>query len=118
MANEVKFTNAKIWRNDVKTENGEFSSYTVGVSSKNQDGTYTNAYLPVKFAKSSNAPEKISNGTTADIEGFLSAKARKDGRNDVQLIVMKYRSDEVEYPAASDSDIPDSFEEQMESIPF
>lgn len=116
MSNALTFTKTKIWRNDVKTDSGEFHAYTVSVSSKNQDGSWDNAYLPVRFSKNSGAPAKIENGTVADLEGFLTTKKRKDGKNEVQLMVMKYTTEEKEYPTASD--IPDSFEEQMESIPF
>lgn len=115
MSNTISFDKAKIWRNDIKTDNGEFSAYTVTVSSKNQSGDWDRAYLPIRFAKSSGAPEKISNGTVADIEGFLSARVRKDGRNEVQMIVMSFKAEE-ELPAYDD--IPDNFEQAAVDIPF
>lgn len=107
MGNTVTFTKAKIWRSDIQTEQGEFQAYSIGVSSKNPDGTYANAYLPVRFAKASEAPEKITNGTIADLEGFLSVRNKRDGKNEVQLIVMKYTAD-----------VEDSFEQLEEEIPF
>ena len=114
MGNSVIFQNAKIWRNDIKTDNGEFCSYTVGVSSKNQDGSWTNAYMPVRFAKSSEAPEKISNGSVADFEGFLSARKRKDGTTESILIVTKLNLQDQDDVAA----VIDSFEMATEDIPF
>lgn len=116
MANTVIFQNTKIWRNDIKTENGEFASYTVSVSSKNQDGSWDNAYLPIRFSKHANAPERISNGSTADLEGFLTVRKRKDGKNEVQLMVTRCNFQDEQYPVAED--IPDNFAQAESEIPF
>lgn len=118
MSNTLIFKDTKIWRNDIDTENGTYYAYSISVSSKNQDGSWDNAYLPVRFSKNANAPAKISNGTIANLEGFLTVKKRKDAKNEVQFMVMQYTSDEEQYQAAEDSDIPDNFEQAESEIPF
>lgn len=114
MANTIIVQNAKIWRNDF--EDG--FSYSISLSSKNQDGNWDRAYLPIKIAKSCEAPAKISNGTVADIEGFLTPKVKKDGRNEVQMIVMKFNAKDEEKELPAHNDLPDSFEQATEDIPF
>lgn len=37
----------RIWRND----EGQFPRYSIGISKKNQDGSYSNCYFPVHFKK-------------------------------------------------------------------
>lgn len=118
MSNTLTFSNTKIWRNDIETENGTYYAYSVSVSSKNQDGSWDNAYLPVRFSKSANAPAKIHNGTIANLEGFLTTRKRKDGKNEVQFMVMYYNSDEEPVPVADDSDLPDNFAQAESDIPF
>lgn len=118
MANTVIFQNTKIWRNDIKTDSGEFYTYSISVSNRNQDGSWDSVYLPIRFSRSAEAPEKISNGTTADLEGFLTVRKRKTGKNEVQLMVTRYNSQDEEYPVADDLDIPDSFAQAESDIPF
>lgn len=114
--NNAIFKEQKIWRNEVKTENGTFDTYSISVSSRNQDDTWTNAYIPVRFAKSAGAPEKISNGTVADLEGFFTARKRKDGKGELSLMVMKAKFYEVN--SVDDISGVDSFEQATEDIPF
>lgn len=102
---------AKIWRKDHEGKNGPWYSYSVSISKKNEDGTYTNAYLPIRFTKKSGAPEKIENGTVCSITGFMSVDSYKDKdgneRNTPQIIVMTY-----------DDGSADGFREAEEDIPF
>lgn len=44
---------------DVMIFKNEYGKYTVGVSKKNQDDTYENAYFPIEFNKG----EELENGT-------------------------------------------------------
>lgn len=95
---EVRADKAKIWRKDYQTKDGkEFYRYSVGVSKKNEDGTYVNAYMPVKFSKKSGAPERIENGTVCSIEGFMSVESYTDKegntRNNPMIIVMSAEFD-------------------------
>ncbi len=120
MSNSVTFQNTKIWRNDFEGQNGTFYTYKISVSKKNQDNSWSNAYIKVKFAQSANAPEKISNGTIADFEGFLTVDTykSKEGKEISQPLIMvmslKIHDDE-KYEDISDVD---NFEQAEEEIPF
>ena len=112
---EIREEKAKIWRRDFEGKNGTFHKYTVSVSKKNQDGKYVNAYIPLFFTKNSGAPEKIENGTTCSIEGFMSVESFKDKdgnmRNTPQIVVMKVDFDDP-------TEGVDSFQQAEEDIPF
>ena len=107
--------NARIWRKDYEGKNGTFYKYSVGISKKNEDGKYVNAYIPVKFSKRSDAPEKIENGTKCSIEGFMSVDSYtdKDGnaRNTPMIVVMSVEFDD---PTTG----VDTFEQADIEIPF
>lgn len=106
--NNVIFQNQKIWRKDF--ENGY--GYSTSISGKMQDGTYKTAYLTIRFAKSAEAPEKISNGTVADFEGFLTATST----GKVVLVVTKLNIQD-DLPTAEDIGV-DSFSAAEEDCPF
>ena len=112
---DVREAKAKIWRKDFEGKNGTFYKYSVSVSKKNQDGKYVNAYIPVRFTKNSGAPEKIENGTTCSIEGFMSVESFTDRegntRNTPQIVVMKADFDDP-------TEGVDSFQQAEEDIPF
>ena len=117
---DISAKNAKIWRKDIEGKNGTFHVYSTGVSSKNQDGTYTNAYIDVFFSKKSGAPEKISNGAVCDFDGFMSAHTykNKDGKTVAvpQIVVMSVQfKDEV---VDKEADVDDSFEQLDDDMPF
>lgn len=118
MGNSVTFQDTKIWRNDITTERGVFRSYTTSISSKNQDGTWTNAYVPIRFSQNAGAPEKISNGTKADLDGFLTPRKRKDGTIEIVLMVMKLNLKDQGAQTLEDISEVDSFEMAVEDIPF
>lgn len=40
-----------VFANERETENGKYINYSVGVSSKNQNGEWVNGYVPVRFKK-------------------------------------------------------------------
>ena len=105
---------AKIWRKDLEGKNGPFYRYSVSVSKKMEDGTYINAYIPIKFSKKSGAPEKIPNGASCSLEGFMSVDSYRDKEgkqvNTATIIAMKVSFD--------GEDLPDSFEQAEEEIPF
>jgi single-stranded DNA-binding protein len=109
--------NVKIWRKDFEGRNGTFYRYSVGISSKNADGTYgASYYMDIKFTKKSGAPEKIKNGANCDFEGFLSSTSytNKDGKEvtNPQIVVTS-----VDFQGDAE-DIGDSFEQLEEQIPF
>ena len=112
---DVSAKGVKIWRKDIEGRNGMFHKYTVSVSRKMQDGNYVNAYIPVVFAKRADAPEKIENGSLADIEGFMSVESYtdRDGhtRNTPQIVVTR-----VDF--ADPTTGVDSFAQAEVEIPF
>ena len=106
----VSDKNVKIWRKDYQGKNGEFYRYSVSISKKTEDGKYVNAYIPIRFSKKVDAPEKIENGTTCSFEGFMSVESYKDRdgneRNQPIIVAMSAQFD------------GDSFEQMEEDIPF
>lgn len=111
---DISAKNQKIWRKDVEGRNGTFYRYSVSVSSKREDGSYATVYLPIKFAKKCNAPEKIPNGTECDFSGFLSVDTYRDrDGNEARTlsIVAMNASFAIE-------DEVDSFEQMESEIPF
>ena len=101
---------AKIWRKDYQGKNGEFYRYSVSISKKTEDGKYVNAYMPIKFSKKCDAPEKIENGAICAFEGFITVDSYKDRdgneRNQPMIIAMSAQFED------------DSFEEFVGDIPF
>ena len=101
---------ARIWRKEYEGKNGPFYRYSVSISRKNDDNTYTNAYLPIRFTKRSGAPEVIENGASCSIEGFMSVETYKDREgkehNTPQIIVMSYKSADTDSFAEAEVDIP------------
>ena len=63
-----------------------FPRYSIGVSKKNQDGTYTNGYFEAKFRKGI----ELANGTDIEIkDGFLTLRTyEKDGRTRKVYFIM------------------------------
>lgn len=115
---DISGKNQKIWRKDVEGRNGTFHRYSVSISSKREDGSYASVYLPIKFAKKANVPEKIPNGTPCDFSGFLAVDTfnDKDG-NEVRtlsIIAMRATLDmDDDY-----LDDVDSFEQAEDDCPF
>lgn len=111
MSSKVKFENVKLWSRE--WEEGRYT-YSVQVSSKKQDGSYDNTYLPVRFK--SGVPH-ISNGSRVNLDGFLTCGVKKDGTKYIQMQVMDY---EVLFDKPDDSadDELDSFAEVEEDLPF
>lgn len=120
MSNSVTFQNTKIWRKDYEGQNGTFYTYNISVSKKNKDDSWSNAYLKVKFAQSANAPEKISNGTIADFEGFLTVDTfkNKEGKEVSQPMIMVMSLNIQDEGQCEDISDVDSFEKAEDEIPF
>lgn len=51
-------------------DRGEWTSYTMGISSKNQEGKWVNAYVPVRFRKG----ESVANKTKIKFKAFPVVK--------------------------------------------
>ena len=120
MSVDVKGTNCKLWIKAHEGKNGnKWNTYTVGVSSKDMDGQYINAYQDVKFTRSSGFDETIANGTIFDFEGWMSAKTRKDkdGKSTNYPIIVINKAVFKNNPNAK-FDSGDSFEQLDEDCPF
>ena len=116
MVTSVKGERVKVWRKDIEGRKGTFYRYSVGVSKKQDDGSYVNAYIPVVFSKKSGAPEKIENGAVCDFTGFMSVESYTDKegkeRNTPMIVIMS-----VKFEGEEGTDA-DSFEQMEEDIPF
>ena len=113
---DVSERNARIWRRDIEGKNGTFYRYTTSVSSKNQDGSYSNAYMDIKFSKKSGAPEKIENGAKCDFNGFMTVESYKDkeGKEHNRPVIMVMECAFENDP----EDMGDSFSQAEDEIPF
>ncbi len=69
---------------------GTWYTYSTGVSSKRQDGSYTNAYLDVRFRKG----VVVENKTKIDIkDGFLTVRefeVNGETRKKIELMVLAF----------------------------
>lgn len=75
--------------------------YSLGVSTKNQDGSYTNGYLDVQFKKG----VELENKTKIDIkDSWFKCYKTKDGKSKVYLFVN-------EFDGETKKDIPSGFAE-------
>lgn len=115
---DVSAKGAKVWRKDIEGRNGTFYRYTVSVSSKREDGSWASKYMPIRFAKKANMPEKIENGAKVDFSGFLSVDERPDKEgntvSEFTIIAMRARLTDGGDP----SEGVDSFAEAETDIPF
>lgn len=108
----------KIWRKDIEGRNGTFYRYSVSISKKREDGSYANKYMPIRFAKKANMPEKISNGAKCDFSGFLSVEERpdKDGNTITEFVIIAMSATLTE--GGNPTEGVDSFEQAEDDIPF
>ena len=113
---DVSERNARIWRKDIEGKNGMFHAYSTSISSKNQDGSYSRAYMDVKFSRRSGAPEKISNGAKCDFRGFMTVGSYtdKEGKERTKPVIMIMECAFENDP----EDMGDSFAQADEDIPF
>lgn len=108
--NNVIFKEQKIWRKDFDDR----PAYSINLSTRLEDGSYKNAYITIRFAKSAEAPEKISNGTIADFSGFLTST--KSGQPMIMVTSLNIKDDDL--PSAEGIEGVDSFEQAETEIPF
>lgn len=79
---------AKVFAKEIEGSSGSFTAYSIGIGSKEQDGTWINAYLPARFRKGVEVP----NNTTIDIkEAFLTVQKGND-YNRPMLMVMEFEA--------------------------
>lgn len=115
---DISAKNAKIWRKDIEGRNGTFYRYSVSVSNKREDGSWASKYMPVRFAKKANMPEKIANGAKVDFSGFLSVEERPDreGNTTSEFVIIAMRATLTDVGDPSEG--VDSFAEAEIDIPF
>lgn len=121
MSIDVTGKNCKLWIKEHEGKDGnKWNTYSVGVSRKDMNGTYINAYQDVTFTRSSGISDRIPNGTLFDFEGWMSVKTRKDkdgtSRNYPVITISKanFHYD----PKAAAESYSDSFDAIMEDVPF
>ena len=119
----VKGESVKLWVNPREGRNGNtWNDYSVGISSKRQDGGYDNASIKVKFSSKLNVPKDIPNGTMIDFAGFVKPDIYKDRngnevKRDMYMITQVKFHDLYENNGPTYDDI-DSFSEAEDDIPF
>ena len=115
---DVSAKGAKVWRKDIEGKDGTFYRYSVSISSKREDGSWASKYMPIRFAKKANMPEKIANGAKVDFSGFLSVYEYRDEDGNTgksfQIIAMRATLADGGDP----SEGVDSFESAEDDIPF
>lgn len=90
-------------------EHEGWTAYTIGISNKNQDGTWINAYQQVRFRKG----EKVPNGSDIEFVAFPTVK-KGDPYNTVMWQITEFRNvgdemaipDDKGYTALTNDDIP------------
>ena len=117
---DISGKNVKVWRKDIEGRNGTFYRYSVSVSSKREDGSYTTEYLPIRFAKRANMPERITNGARVNFSGFLSVNERPgmDGNTIKELQIIAMKAELMDADDGDPTEGVDSFEQAEDDIPF
>lgn len=116
---DVSAKGAKVWRKDIEGRNGTFYRYTVSISGKREDGSWASKYMPIRFAKKANMPEKIENGAKCDFSGFLSVDERPDretGKTISEFVIIAMRATLTD--GGDPSEGVDSFSQAEDEIPF
>jgi hypothetical protein len=115
----IKGENVKVWRRDIEGKGGTFHRYSVTSSTRNEDGSWSNAYIQVMFSKNCGAPKKIQNGAVCDFEGFMSAKSytNRDGKTIAEPVIMIMKVD-FQGNVGEDLGDVDNFEQAEMDIPF
>lgn len=99
-------------------EHEGWTSYTIGISSKTQDGKWVNTYQPIRFRKG----ESVPNGTDIEYRAFAVVKERTiDGQNRNYVVwqILEYKIVEKEPQEDFTQDFSTQYEPLQEGgIPF
>lgn len=76
----------RIFRKDREGKNGTFATYSMGVSSKNQDGTYIKGYIDCSFKKGVDIP----NATDITITNAFPVVREYNGKTYVSWMITEY----------------------------
>ena len=118
MSIDVTGKNVKLWKNERQGNNGNhWFEYSIGVSKKNKYGKYTNGYVRVKFGRDVVDPSEVPNGSNMNFSGYLTLdvytnKQGEEVKRDMIMIT------EASFPDLALDDIPDSFAQADDDIPF
>ena len=116
--------NVKVWANEREGRNGAWTEYVVGISRKNQDGTFTNKYLRLMTGAKTNKPNEIPHGSFIDFKGWLTViDNRRDAEGEPEIAIYAtdiWLSDRKNQRTQSvpQNSMPDSFSEADDDIPF
>ena len=100
-----------IFRDEHDSLNGKWYSYSAGISSKRQDGTYVNAYMPVRFRKGVVVENKAKINVK---DGFFTVReyeSKGEKKKVIELMVLNFDDvaqdkNETGFSALSMDDVP------------
>lgn len=98
-----------IFRNAHDGKDGTWYTYSTGVSSKRQDGTYVNAYLDVRFRKGVTVEHKAKINIK---DGFITVREFTvnggDTQKKIELMVLDFENAEnnTGFSALTTDDVP------------
>ena len=107
-----------VYRKDRDTQNGgKFTTYTLGISSKDKDGNWVNGYLDCQFKKG----VELNNKAKIEIGNSFYTVSEYNGKKYVKLFIMDFTiveqgevtSAPVKVDMDSFMDIPDSLDAEM-----
>lgn len=83
-----KGSKIKVWVKDHKIKGGkEIQLFSTSVGSKQMDGTYINAFLPISLSNKVDKT-KLHNGVDVEIvSAWLSVTPTDDGKNSLRLFI-------------------------------
>lgn len=118
MSINIEAKNVRLWKNEHEGRKGTFFTYSISVSKKMKDGSYKNKGM--KVYPKDGLPNDIPNGSTVDIEGFLTLDIFQ-GRDGEVMNPMIYANKivfrDMDTPSQEDGYM-DSYESLAEDIPF
>lgn len=105
-----------VWTKDFKTnDGGNFRRYSAGIGKKLENGTYVNAYQPIRFKKG----VVLENGTQIDIKNaFATVNSYK--KDDKQINTVEWMVLDFDIVGGAEAEIQEQgFAQLVESdIPF
>lgn len=118
MGINIEAKGVKLWKNEHEGRKGKFFTYSISIGKKMQDGTYKNK--AIKVYPKGGLPNEVPNGSTVDIEGFLTLdiyNSRSGELTQPMIYANKIVFRDMDTPSQED-DYMDSYESLAEDIPF
>ena len=120
--NNITFKDEKIWKSEVKTQNGSFDIYSVSLSAKDTNGNYIkpSMYVKVRVPKDTS----FENGQKVNLEGFLTFEAytNKEGKNIQRPVIVAMKinaiADYDDNTHYEEDAVADGFQAVEDEIPF